>query len=140
MPSLLDLSSTSTAPCQCRGTITRVTKFCCVSRYLFMRLKFTFGRYLGNRHKMVADGYNVSEYEGGKEYDAARSNSRRWEQNIFFQQLSSEAGAEFLGKLCHSCTFSPLYKTPLFASQLSKLHEQQYGTVMVLYAREFIFI
>ena len=52
--------------------------------------------YKQNRERMIEDGFNVSEYEGGKS-NYTNTYTRRWQHVTVFKHLKSIAGAAYHG-------------------------------------------
>ena len=55
-------------------------------------------RYKKNRERMVADGFNVSDYEG-MNLKAESTYTRRWQQVKVYQCLQSASGTYYLGEI-----------------------------------------
>ena len=54
--------------------------------------------YKTNRDRIIDAGYNLLEYEGGLT-NFSGTYTRRWQQVLIFQHLSSDAGAIYHGTL-----------------------------------------
>ena len=56
----------------------------------------TLCRYKLHREKILSDGFNLLEYEGGSE-NYANQNSRRWQHHTIFKLVSSDQGLKYHG-------------------------------------------